>query len=192
MNHRLLGMVAMIGAPAMLVEVILTYNQPEPDPVIVGVASMVFMLGWLCANMGMQQMQAAGTGLAGKIVLRIQWVGLLLAFFFGLFEATGWPGESHPLFIIADLCWPLSMVFMLVVGGFVLAAKRLQGWRRFVPILCPPWLVLALALGNTPQAALIGFGYATVTWLLLGYIVWEGPAALEKRVNVIEANAPAS
>jgi hypothetical protein len=179
----------MIAAPAMLVEVLLT--RDNMNPVIIGTASMVFMLGWLCTNLWMQQVQAAGTGLAGRIVLGIQFVGLLLAFLFGLFEATAWLGEEHPLFIITDMAWPLSMVFMLVVGGFIVAAKRLQGWRRFVPVLAPLWLVIALALGNTAESAMIGFAYAAVTWFLMGYTVWEGPAALKQPVTVVEAHAAA-
>jgi hypothetical protein len=172
MNRRTLGIIAMICAPAMLVEVLLNGNNQ--NPLITGVASMVFMAGWLCANMGMQQLHAAGRRYGGRTVLRIQWVGLLLAFLFGLFEATGWIGEENPLFLITDMAWPLSMLFMFVVGGYVIIAKRLPGWRRFVPMLCPVWLLLTIALGDNQQAALIGFGYAAVAWIALGYVVWAG------------------
>lgn len=73
-----------------------------------------------------------------------------------------------------DAAWPLSMVWMLLpVGITVIAAKRLTGWRRFVPILCPLWLPIALAgeaaLGDA--GGFVGLIYSAVLWLLLGYVV---------------------
>ncbi len=66
---------------------------------------------------------------------------------------------------------------MLVVGISVIAAKRLDGWKRFVPILCPFWLLIAIlgsmVLGDT-AGGFLGFGYAALLWALLGYTVRDG------------------
>lgn len=171
MNNRTLGTIAMICAPAMLIEGLLL--RGEEDALITGLASMVFMAGWICSNIGMWRMRATGTGRWGRAVLLVQLVGLVLAFLFGFFEATGLFGEDNVIFIVTDVAWPLSMVWMLVVGVTVIVAKRLSGWRRFVPVLCPLWLPLAilgtLAFGDT--GGLIGVGFAAVLWALLGYIV---------------------
>jgi hypothetical protein len=69
------------------------------------------------------------------------------------------------------------MLWMLVVGITVIRANRLSGWQRFVPLLCPLWLMIAIvgsmAFGDTVGGSL-GFGYAAVLWILLGYIVRGG------------------
>ncbi len=80
--------------------------------------------GWICSNTGMWRMRAAGTGKWGRAVLQIQLVGLVLAFMFGLFEAMGLLGRDSIIFNITDAAWPLSMLWMLVVGATVIVAKR--------------------------------------------------------------------
>ena len=175
MNDRILGIIAMVCAPALLVEGLLV--QGQENAVITGVASMVFMAGWVGSNVGMQRMRASGTGKWGRAVLLIQLIGLVLAFMFGFFEATGLLGRESIIFNITDAAWPLSMLWMLVVGITVIRANRLSGWQRFVPVLCPFWLLIAIvgsmAFGDT-VGGFLGFGYAAVLWVLLGYIVRGG------------------
>lgn len=174
MNNRMLGVIAIICAPALLLEEFL--RQGQEDALITGIASMVFMAGWICSNTGMRRMQAAGTGKWGRVVLLIQLVGLVLAFMFGFFEATGLLGRESIIFNITDAAWPLSMLWMLVVGITVIRTNRLSGWQRFVPLLCPFWLLIAIVgsivLGEA-AGGYLGPGYAAVLWLLLGYIVFD-------------------
>jgi hypothetical protein len=171
MNNRTLGTIAMICAPALLVEALLL--RGGENAVITGIASMVFMAGWICSNTAMRRMQAAGTGRWGHAVLLVQLVGLVLAFMFGFFEATGLLGRESVIFNITDAAWPLSMLWMLVVGVTVVVAKRLTGWRRFVPLACPLSLVIGLAatpvLGDN-IAGIVGFGLAAIFWAALGYV----------------------
>jgi hypothetical protein len=175
MNNRILGMIAMICAPAMLIEAL--WLQGREDPLVIGIASSIFMAGWICSNIGMQQMRATGTGAGGRAVLIIQLVGLVLACAFGLIEATGLFDENNIVFIVTDAAWPLSMLFMLVVGIAVLLAKRLSGWQRFVPLLCgltfPVSIILGLVtgLGLDGPMEFVFFGLIAVLWMLLGYVV---------------------
>jgi hypothetical protein len=175
MNDRILGTIAMVCAPALLIEELL--RQGQENALITGIASMVFMAGWICSNTGMRRMRAAGTSKWGRAVLLIQLVGLVLAFTFGFFKTAGLLGRESIIFNITDAAWPLSMLWMLVVGITVIRANRLPGWQRFVPLLCPFWLLIAIAgsmaLGGA-AGGFLGFGYAAVLWALLGYAVFDG------------------
>ncbi len=171
MTNRVLGTIAMVCAPAMLVDELLRFG--EANALITGIASMVFIAGWICSNIGMQRMRATGTGSWGRAVLLVQLVGLVLAFVFGFIEATGLLDENNIVWVVTDAAWPLSMLWMLVVGVTVIVAKRLSGWQRFVPVLCPFWLPIAV-LGSTAfgeAGSFIGLGYSAVLWGLLGYVV---------------------
>jgi len=174
MNNRTLGTIAMICTPALLVEALVTGG--EENPLVIGLASLVFMAGWICSNTVMRRTQAAGTGRWGRTVLLIQLVGLVLACLFGFFEATGLLGRDDLAFNVMDAAWPLSMLWMLVVGITVVVAKRMSGWRRFVPLLCGLWLPLGIpaqiVLGE--QTGSIMFGVSAVLWVLLGYAVRGG------------------
>jgi hypothetical protein len=171
LNNRVLGTIAIICAPALLIEGLLL--RGEENAPITGIASMVFMAGWICSNIGMWRLRATGTGNWGRAVLLIQLVGLVLAFLFGLFEATGLLGSESLVFNVTDAAWPLSMLWMLVVGVAVIVSKRISGWPRFVPLLCPLWLPIAIvgAMAFGATGGFVGVAYATVLWALLGYIV---------------------
>ena len=174
MSNRTLGTIAMICAPALLVEALLTGG--EERPLVVGLASMVFMAGWICSNTVMRRTRAAGTGWWGRAVLLVQLFGLVLACLFGFFEATGLLGRDDLAFNVMDIAWPLSMAWMLVVGITVVVAKRMSGWRRFVPLLCGTWLPLGIPLQIVlgEQTGSIMFGVSAVFWVLLGYAVRGG------------------
>ena len=174
MNNQALGTIAMICAPALLIEGLLV--RGGDNAVITGIASMVFMVGWICSNIGMQRMRATGIGGWGHAVLIIQLVGLVLAFLFGFFEATGLLGRDDLAFNVMDAAWPLSMAWMLVVGITAAVAGRMPGWRRFAPLLCGLWLPLGIPLQTVlgEGTGSIMFGVSAVLWLLLGYTVRGG------------------
>jgi hypothetical protein len=125
MNDRTLGIIVMICAPALLIDILL--YRGEVNALSTGIASMVFMAGWICANIGMWRLRATGTSRWGRAVLLVQLVGLVLVFMFGFFEATGLLDSNDIVFIVTDRAWPLSLLWMLVVGVTALAAKRLSG-----------------------------------------------------------------
>ena len=179
MNDRILGSIAMICAPALLLEALLL--QGEKNAVITGIASMVFMAGWICSNSVMRRVRAAGTGKWGRAVLLVQLVGLMLALVWGFFEATGTLGRDSIVYNVADFAWPLSMVWMLLpVGITVIVARRLPGWRRFVPFACGLWFPLGMAaIAVGIDSAVFGFGLTAVTWLVLGYVAYSGGKRIE-------------
>lgn len=184
MNNRTLGTIAMICAPAMLIEALIPGGNEIP--LVVGTASMVFMLGSFCSHIGLWRAAATGTAWWGRGILGFQILLVSLAFLFGLFEATGLVGEENILFTITDIAWPLSMVFMLAVGGATIAAKRLPGWRRFAPLFCglsfPATILLTLATGMDMQSQVAGvifFGMLAIFWMLLGFVVRQTEAAPE-------------
>lgn len=198
MNLRTLGTIAMISAPAMLISVIIAPNGD--NHVAMGIASLVFMAGWLASNLGMQKMQALGTGLWAKIVLRVQMVGILLAAIFGILEATQIVPDDNIFFIVTDLCWPLSMLFMIVVGIMTIRANRWAGWQRFVPLICALWLPVAMAIGiaggeNLSMQQLsvyVGFSWTTIAWFVLALIVRSNATlALPKNEMLASASQPA-
>ncbi|QXJ19660.1 hypothetical protein AGRA3207_000225 [Actinomadura graeca] len=76
--------------------------------------------------------------------------------------------EDPPAWTIPfDLCWPLSMLGMLVLGAAVAKTGRYRGSLRWQFLLCGLWLVAAL-----PAQALLGDTGGTIAgaaWLALTY-----------------------
>ena len=182
MNNRILGTIAMLCAPFMLVEALVPGGSDMPF--LVGTCSMIFMLGSICSHSGLWRVAATGQGWWGRAVLAIQLLLVTLAFLFGLFEATGLVGEENILFTITDIAWPLSMVWMLAVGITAAIVGRLSGWRRFAPLLCglafPSSILIGIITGLEMEGLAMGlvfFGMLAVFWTLLGFAVRQSEEA---------------
>src|SRR5690606_32721353 len=142
-NVRTLGTIAMICAPALFVEGLIT-TVNGPSNVTIGIASFVFMFGWICTNLAMQQMQATGTGLWGKVVLWIQLDGVVVVMLFGLIEGTDLLGVDNVIISISEMWCQLRMVYIVGVRIMPLRANRWTRWQRFVPLVSAGWLTAAL------------------------------------------------
>ena len=164
-------------------------------PLVIGIASMIFMFGSLCSHVGLWRLAATGKGRWGRAVLGIEMGLIVLALLFGLFEATGTLGEGNIIWDVTNIAWPLSMVFMLVVGVTAAVVGRLPVPYRFVPLLCGLAFPLSILIGAASGAgmddqimALTFFSMTTVFWFLLGLAIRQSQAmsapdaALERRL----------
>jgi hypothetical protein len=145
---QLLGSIAMAGAAVWLltdfVRVVSIGFRPEPRPAgdpLVTALSLLYVLSWMCSVLGLLQLGATGTGVSGKTVLVVQLLLLSLAGIWALLILPQNPDRESLLFQATGAAWPLSHLFMAVVGIAAIRANVLSGWRRFAPLL-PAFAVL--------------------------------------------------
>ncbi|HEV7860573.1 MAG TPA: hypothetical protein VGO91_18285 [Pyrinomonadaceae bacterium] len=178
LSLRLLGACGMIGAPMMLVEGLYRYLAHMADNQnnqIDGVLGLIYIGGWMCSAIGMRRLRVTGSGIWGMSVSAVQMVGLLLAGLWSMQEIVHFNAlAGSELFSITDAAWPLSHLFMLVVGGFVLGAGVWHGWRRVPAFLCGLALLaffIASAVG-VREVGLVLFPVMTmIGFMSLGYAV---------------------
>ena len=96
-----------------------------------------------------------------------------------------WLVHGSVVWMIFDICWPLSMLGMLIIGIRVAIADRWTGALRWQTLFAQSWLVWALPLGAIPGVGLWG----AVVQTILGY---GGLGLLLARRQVITASAPVS
>jgi hypothetical protein len=184
LRPRLLGTIGMLAAPMMLIEGIyrsLMHLPPDKDDIFVGLIEALYVIGWMCTTVGMRQLRATGSGKGSAVVFAIQIIGQTLALLFALAALVRWTAfTTTPLFGIADLAWPFSHLFMLVVGVFVWKAGVWKGWQRVAPFVCSGGLLGLFALmplvGRDAAVPVFGIG-VTAGFLLLGYAVRTGEEA---------------
>lgn len=167
----------MLGSP-MLLGSLLGGTDFASTSRVSALLGLLFLLGWMCSAIGLRLLRATGDSALGKGVFVLQMIGLLLA---GSQQVQDLiqlnPNNGSFFYSVSDAAWPLSVLFMLVVGIFTLKTKVWEGWRRFAPLLCgfalPVMLVVSGLAGK--QAGIIAFGiYTMVAWMLLGYAVRTG------------------
>lgn len=178
MNLRSLGLCAMLGAPFLLLTYITFGAQlANQKSALDGLFSVLYMSGWMCSIVGLWKIGATGTNRWGRIVLGIQLLFLSLANVSNIMLLLQ-TGLKTPYYFMLDLFWPISNIWMLVTGITVVAAKRLNGWMRYVPLAVGLWLPLCLVLlgltfGFTPAINTVGGVYSAVAWTLLGLVVYR-------------------
>jgi len=176
MNARLLGILGMVGAPMLLVEGILFNFQQHETTQLVGLLGLIYTGGWLCSLIGLYRLNAAGHRAAGKAVLIVQMALVALAIMWAIIHVSAAsPNKDNFAYQVTDLGWPLSHVFMIVVGIAALIARVLPGWQRFTPLLCglalPAAIVGSIAAGDT-ASNIIFPAYTAVAFMLLAYTVY--------------------
>jgi len=139
--------------------------------------SFAFQLGILGLIAALWVTQATGTGRWGRAVLSVQAVLVLLA--------IGWtvphlvePNMSDEGIIVAlDAAWPLSMLWLIVVGVTVARARRWPGNLRWAPLVASLWFavtILASAAGEWP-ALVVSSLWLVATYAALGVVLMRHP-----------------
>ena len=174
-TYRILGMLSIISSLAILPYMLKSNVDTTQPTLVTSLLGLIFQLGCLCSALGLFQMHAAGNGSAGKIILLVQMTLHALAAIFQVLEYQQL-GMDSLLWTITDIGWPLGFLFMLVTGGAVIRARRLQGWQRYVALSCafplPVTMLSGALIGEEIGGYLFGVGLF-VTYLLLALTVFR-------------------
>jgi hypothetical protein len=175
MKPKVLGLITILCAPAMLAEDLIGKSN-----LVMGIASMIFMLGSFSSLWGLWQLKATGTSKWGRGVLIWQMFLVVLAFLFGVFEASQIISSENILYIITDIAWPLSMLSMLFVAITTAVVGVLPGWRRFA--ILPSGLIMVISIlasiviGSSLSEPVIAFASVVamvLCWCLMGFTVFS-------------------
>ncbi|AHG93786.1 hypothetical protein J421_6251 (plasmid) [Gemmatirosa kalamazoonensis] len=121
---RVLGALGILGSPVFLAQWLAAPSSLKvPDTTAAALLGIVYLMGWACSAVALRRLRATGRGRGGAVILAVQLVGLSLAAGQQIQDAL----HAHPLgdvvYGVCDAAWPLSHLFMLVVGVAVLRAR---------------------------------------------------------------------
>jgi hypothetical protein len=137
---RLLGALALLGSPMMLVQYVWWQvagaAAPSPESGIAQVEFLLYIWGFAAAAAGLRRLRVTGRGRGAAIVTAVQAVGLFLASLQPWLDLTVGRARGGAFYMATDIAWPASHVYMLVVGVAALRAGVWRGWRRWTPLAC--------------------------------------------------------
>ncbi|MGW0035571.1 hypothetical protein [Gordonia sp. NPDC003376] len=169
-DRRVTGIVLAIGSVTVAVGLSAVGDTEGFGVVSVlgGAGALVFQIALLAlirlqyAEQAMTRPGAAGS--VARIGYLIQAVLLCGAICSTVLDAL-WLIHGSVLWAIFDVCWPLSMLGMVVIGIRVAIAGRWPGWLRWQTLFAQSWL-----LWGVPLAALgTGGLYVGAVQFVLGY-----------------------
>jgi hypothetical protein len=174
MNNRLLGTLALLGAPSLLIGHTLESIYPSlTGTSFYGVYGFIYISGWMCSIELLRRNLATGKSLFGRFIIRLILGTLLLANSSNVYAIVA-PKNQSTVMMVLDSFWPISNLVMLILGITVLVTKGLFGWKKFVPLLAGLWFPFAMA----SRALLSGihlpfdlvFTYSALAWTLLAAV----------------------
>jgi hypothetical protein len=168
--HRVLGLVGMLCAPATLQFV---WSPPAKTDLGANLLMLAYLSGWACSVVGMRRLRVTGSGGGARALFVVQLVALALAACQQVQDQLAQRPLGDAFYLVSDLSWPFSHVFMLVIFVAVWRARVWTGWRRWTPLACGLVLPLTLAAAAAalPNPGLV-FGLGTAgSFLMLGLAV---------------------
>jgi hypothetical protein len=182
MNFKVLGIIAIICAPFLCID--FATSVPNVLTWKVGLFGFVYMIGWMCSIVALKRMEILGRTKWAKIAFAVQLSLLTLAQIWNLWVILG-TGFDNILFRVFDACWPLSNIWMLVIGITAVRAKELQGWKRFVPLFVGLWFPLMIVPAVTMGFFVLAGPYSALAFTLLGLLVFKGYEGEQSVVNKV-------
>ncbi|WP_266365292.1 hypothetical protein [Tellurirhabdus rosea] len=174
MNNKMLGAVALLGAPAMALGIWMEERYAEGLPSWwQGAWGVLYLTGFMASMLAFRRMEVAGENRLGGLLPRLMLVTLTIGNLSNLWLMIA-PEKRTTFYFVLDAGWPLSHVLMLVFGILVAKAGVLRGWKRYVPLFCGGWLPLAMATKIADASALsfvFGSVYNALAWSLLALVV---------------------
>jgi hypothetical protein len=172
LSTKTLGVIGIFGAPWLFIDFI---NNGLYDRYMFtsesGIRNFLFTTGWICSVLALYQLRAMGTKRWQKIVMIIQLVLLCLSNIWSIWEILE-PHSPSPVYFIIGNIWPFMGCFMIIPGIAILKARKLKGWKRYIPLLAGLWTPVSIAvylIFNGSLGALFVNGLSSaIIFILLG------------------------
>jgi hypothetical protein len=162
-----LGLTAGTLAWATSIFAFSTVNEGTPER-IGDLTGLAFQLGLFCLLAVQYRTRATGLSRPAVGLLKVEAVVLGLASVWSLLHGV-FPAslQDATWLMVLDICWPLSMIGMMVIGIKIAFTGRWRGLLRWWPLVAESWVFVTIP-------SMIIFGDAASRWvggghLLIGY-----------------------
>lgn len=185
MTNKIYRAIALVGAPFLFIGYLVeAIDRSLVDSWFTGFWGFMYITGWTFSMIALKKINATGDGRWGRGLMWLILVTLCIANLSNIYQWAV-PRNKPSFFLYIDLCWPLSNLLMTFVGIAVLRARKVQGWKRYVPLFVAFWLPLSIGslilMGKNDVSMMIGGVYSLVAWVLLAICAENPYVAYKKR-----------
>lgn len=195
---RLAGALIALGGIIWFITRLVVGPQPDDSMHATELAGGgIFQLGLIAMFLVIRATGGAGTGRGGRFVVNTGLVFMALATLWTVLAVLA-PGlVDNPAVLVLDVFWPLSMVWLIVVGVAVMRARTWPSPARYLPFVGSfviPVHLLAELIGLTEWQSWAGpVLYLAIAYLLLGVVVIRRiPLLAEDRPEAVRAAVTAA
>lgn len=183
-NYRTLSTIAVLTAPFLCIELVYVDHSTSFTPVATGVLGLIYMIGWMSSVYILKGLHEHIPG--SQYFFGAQLVFLTLAQIWNLLVIIQYEPTAPPYYI-TDVFWPISNVFMLVLGIAIIKWNVLQGFGKYATLIVGLWLpfsLITIMFAELEVSRWISGIYSLAAWSLLALAL----SSIEtKRITVSHA-----
>ncbi|WP_350276041.1 hypothetical protein [Kribbella sp. HUAS MG21] len=174
-----LGLTAGTLAWAASIFAFSTVNEGTPER-IGDLTGLAFQLGVFCLLTVQFRTRATG---ASTVLLKVEAVILGIASLWSLLHGV-LPSnlQDTTWMLVMDICWPLSMLGMMVIAIKIALAGRWRGALRWWPLVAESWAVVtvpaSIVLGDA-VGRWVGGGHLLIGYATLGVLLAVRPRSVQ-------------
>ena len=172
MNNRRLGLFCMVGGIAYIISAVYSSITGTGDAVDLPnrLLGLVWALGAICGWLAIIQLRGTGENIIVRALSFVPIIGLSLALISAVYGMiTSGSATFTPMVAIGLM---LELVGAVLVGIFVIAARRLSGWHRFTPFFVVLGVVAGGLVSGASNGSILGIPlFLGIAYMLLGYAV---------------------
>jgi hypothetical protein len=170
------GMLLTAGAVAWGLDSAIFGTDPHGsfEEALSSITSGTFQLGILGLLTVLWATKALGEGRLARFFLRLEGVVLVFAMGSTFVDGIGVSDLDQVGWVLLDLCWPLSMLGMFLIGIRIAIAGRWHGKSRFWPLVAESWgpiVVPTFGIFGSTVAGVVSLVHLCVGYGVLGQIV---------------------
>jgi hypothetical protein len=178
---RRLGLGLTVGTLAWAASIFAFSTVNEGAPERIGdLTGLAFQLGLFCLLAVQFRTRATG---ASTVLLKVEAVILGIASLWSLLHGV-LPSnlQDATWMLVMDICWPLSMLGMMVIAIKIALAGRWRGALRWWPLVAESWAVItvpASILFGDAVARWVGGGHLLIGYATLGVLLAVRPRSVQ-------------
>jgi len=169
---KVLGIIAVIGAPWVMIDFINNglYDRFQLTSVS-GIRCFFFITGWICSILGLYKLHEPMSR-ARKLIFSLLLFFLSLANVWNVMEVFN-PYSHSEVFFLLNFSWPLSGLLMVITSILITRSNKIRGWKKWMPLVASLWFPQTMFMALTGQQTfmqLIGSGmYSAISFGLMGF-----------------------
>ncbi|MFL5787616.1 MAG: hypothetical protein ACJ748_06160 [Flavisolibacter sp.] len=174
MNYRILGLIAMMGAPCVFLKMALggfTFNSVHP---LIIICNVCFYISLFSSITGLLKLSTSSFDSSPKYILLIEICLLSVAAWFSLLTQ----GKSaHLYYTLMEACRTASNILLIIVGSIIIFSGKSEMWKKYLRIISSVWLILSILFASllpSSEALLVcTMALSGIISSLLGYHIYN-------------------
>jgi hypothetical protein len=173
MNYRLMGLIAMMGAPFIFLKMALGGFASNPVHPLITICDLIFYIALFSSIIGLFRLSISAIDIVPKIILFIGIFLLSASCCSVIPQAANYTRLTNFL----QACRSASTILIIIIASSIVLSGKTETWKKYLWLISPAWLLssfIAWYLFPANEIFLVcSLAYSGIISSLLGYHIYN-------------------